>query len=67
MADASASKLVENVMARVAEFAKGAPQSDDIICAAVVRTGKPLNSAWSVWKRRFANWRGAGHVRSSTT
>jgi phosphoserine phosphatase RsbU/P len=67
VADGSASKFVENVMARVAEFAKGAPQSDDIICAAVVRTGKPLNSAWSVWKQRFANWRGAGRARSSAT
>ena len=59
VAECSASKLVENVMARVAEFAKGAPQSDDIICAAVVRTGKPLNSAWSTWKQRFAKWRRA--------
>jgi phosphoserine phosphatase RsbU/P len=28
--------IVENVMARVAEFANGAPQSDDITCAALV-------------------------------
>ena len=37
-AEGSATKLVENVMARVSEFANGAPQSDDIICAAVMRT-----------------------------
>jgi sigma-B regulation protein RsbU (phosphoserine phosphatase) len=39
VAECSASKFVENVMARVAEFANGAPQSDDIICAALVRAG----------------------------
>jgi phosphoserine phosphatase RsbU/P len=32
----SARGLVENVMKRVAEFANGAPQSDDITCAALV-------------------------------
>jgi phosphoserine phosphatase RsbU/P len=63
-AEGSATKLVENVMARVAEFANGAPQSDDIICAAVIRTGKPHNSPWSGWKRRFAKWQGAGHASS---
>jgi phosphoserine phosphatase RsbU/P len=31
--------IVENVMGRVAEFANGAAQSDDITCAAVVRIG----------------------------
>jgi phosphoserine phosphatase RsbU/P len=36
VAEPSARKLVENVMARVAEFANGAPQSDDITCAALV-------------------------------
>jgi serine phosphatase RsbU (regulator of sigma subunit) len=30
--------VVEHVIKRVAEFAKGAPQSDDITCLAVVRT-----------------------------
>jgi phosphoserine phosphatase RsbU/P len=58
-ADGSATRLVDNVMARVVEFANGAPQSDDIICAAFVRAGKPHNSGWSAWKRRFAKWRGA--------
>jgi phosphoserine phosphatase RsbU/P len=37
VADKSATKLVDSVMARVVEFANGAPQSDDIICAAFVR------------------------------
>ena len=32
-----ARKFAENVTARVAEFANGAPVSDDIICAALVR------------------------------
>ncbi len=32
-----ARKIVENVMTRVAEFANGAPQSDDITCVALVR------------------------------
>ena len=32
-----ARRVVEHVMKRVAEFAKGAPQSDDITCVAVVR------------------------------
>jgi phosphoserine phosphatase RsbU/P len=36
-AEGSAANLVDNVMARVIEFANGAPQSDDIICAALVR------------------------------
>jgi phosphoserine phosphatase RsbU/P len=58
-AEGSAIQLVDNVMARVVEFANGAPQSDDIICAAFVRAGRPHNSAWSAWKRRFAKWRGA--------
>ena len=30
-------QVVEHVIKRVAEFAKGAPQSDDITCVAVVR------------------------------
>jgi sigma-B regulation protein RsbU (phosphoserine phosphatase) len=33
----SARKVVENVMMRVAEFANGAPQSDDITCVALLR------------------------------
>jgi serine phosphatase RsbU (regulator of sigma subunit)/CHASE2 domain-containing sensor protein len=33
----SAQSVVEHVIKRVAEFAKGAPQSDDITCVAVVR------------------------------
>jgi serine phosphatase RsbU (regulator of sigma subunit)/CHASE2 domain-containing sensor protein len=33
----SARSVVEHVIKRVAEFAKGAPQSDDITCVAVVR------------------------------
>jgi sigma-B regulation protein RsbU (phosphoserine phosphatase) len=33
-----ARRVVEHVIKRVAEFAKGAPQSDDITCVAVVRT-----------------------------
>jgi phosphoserine phosphatase RsbU/P len=37
-AEGSAANLVDNVMARVVEFANGAPQSDDIICAALVCT-----------------------------
>jgi phosphoserine phosphatase RsbU/P len=37
-AEGSAANLVDNVMARVIEFANGAPQSDDIICAALVCT-----------------------------
>ena len=32
-----ARRVVEHVLKRVAEFAKGAPQSDDITCVAVVR------------------------------
>ena len=60
-AEGSAMQLVDNVMARVVEFANGAPQSDDIICAAFVRAGRPNNSAWSAWKRRFAKWRSAQH------
>ena len=32
-----ARRVVEHVIKRVAEFAKGAPQSDDITCVAVVR------------------------------
>jgi serine phosphatase RsbU (regulator of sigma subunit) len=44
-AEGTATNLVNNVMARVAEFASGAPQSDDIICAALVRTGRPPSSA----------------------
>jgi sigma-B regulation protein RsbU (phosphoserine phosphatase) len=32
-----ARKVVEHVIKRVAEFTKGAPQSDDITCVAVVR------------------------------
>jgi sigma-B regulation protein RsbU (phosphoserine phosphatase) len=39
VAECPARKIVENVMARVAEFASGAAQSDDITCAAIVRTG----------------------------
>jgi len=35
-ADRPARGIVENVMARVVEFANGAPQSDDITCAALV-------------------------------
>ncbi len=61
-AEGSATRLVDNVMARVVEFANGAPQSDDIICAALVRAGQPSNSKWSVWKRRFATWRNALHA-----
>ena len=34
-----ARSVVEHVIKRVAEFAKGAPQSDDITCVAVVRGG----------------------------
>ena len=30
-------RVVENVMMRVAEFANGAPQSDDITCVALLR------------------------------
>jgi len=30
--------VVEHVIKRVAEFANGAPQSDDITCVAVVRS-----------------------------
>jgi serine phosphatase RsbU (regulator of sigma subunit) len=33
-----ARRVVEHVIKRVAEFAKGAPQSDDITCVAVVRS-----------------------------
>ena len=36
VADRTAREIVEKVMARVAEFANGAPQSDDITCAALV-------------------------------
>jgi sigma-B regulation protein RsbU (phosphoserine phosphatase) len=36
--DAGAEAVVQHVMKRVAEFAKGAPQSDDITCVAVRRT-----------------------------
>jgi serine phosphatase RsbU (regulator of sigma subunit)/CHASE2 domain-containing sensor protein len=36
---AGAEAVVQHVIKRVAEFAKGAPQSDDITCVAVVRTG----------------------------
>ena len=32
-----AREVVDHVITRVAEFAKGAPQSDDITCVAVVR------------------------------
>jgi sigma-B regulation protein RsbU (phosphoserine phosphatase) len=32
-----ARRVVEHVIKRVAEFAKGAPQSDDITCVAIVR------------------------------
>jgi len=32
-----ARNVVEHIVKRVAEFAKGAPQSDDITCIAVVR------------------------------
>jgi serine phosphatase RsbU (regulator of sigma subunit) len=35
-----AREVVEHVIKRVAEFAKGAPQSDDITCLAVVRGGQ---------------------------
>jgi serine phosphatase RsbU (regulator of sigma subunit)/CHASE2 domain-containing sensor protein len=34
--------VVEHVIKRVAEFAKGAPQSDDITCVAVVRNRSPM-------------------------
>jgi len=34
-----ARSVVEHVIKRVTEFAKGAPQSDDITCVAVVRNG----------------------------
>ena len=37
--DQPARGVVEHVVKRVAEFAKGAPQSDDITCIAVVRGG----------------------------
>ena len=37
MRSRSAHEVVEHVIKRVAEFAKGAPQSDDITCVAVVR------------------------------
>jgi serine phosphatase RsbU (regulator of sigma subunit) len=37
MRDHPARKVVEHVTKRVAAFAKGAPQSDDITCVAVVR------------------------------
>ena len=37
MRDHPARTVVEQVLKRVAEFAKGAPQSDDITCVAVVR------------------------------
>ena len=33
----SARGVLEHVIKRVAKFAKGAPQSDDITCVAVVR------------------------------
>ena len=35
--DAPARSLVEHIVKRVAEFVKGAPQSDDITCVAIVR------------------------------
>jgi sigma-B regulation protein RsbU (phosphoserine phosphatase) len=35
--------VVENIVKRVAEFAKGAPQSDDITCIAVVRKSVDAN------------------------
>jgi phosphoserine phosphatase RsbU/P len=38
MRSESAQKVVEHVVGRVAEFANGAPQSDDIACMAVIRT-----------------------------
>ena len=44
-AEGTATNLVNNVMARVTEFTSGAPQSDDIICAALVRTGRPPKSS----------------------
>jgi serine phosphatase RsbU (regulator of sigma subunit) len=37
--DQPARRVVEHVVKRVTEFAKGAPQSDDITCVAVVRNG----------------------------
>lgn len=37
----SARSVVEHVIKRVTEFAKGAPQSDDITCVAVVRDERP--------------------------
>jgi serine phosphatase RsbU (regulator of sigma subunit) len=37
--DRPARSVVEHVVKRVTEFAKGAPQSDDITCVAVVRGG----------------------------
>ena len=37
--DQPARGVVEHVVKRVTEFAKGAPQSDDITCIAVVRGG----------------------------
>jgi serine phosphatase RsbU (regulator of sigma subunit)/CHASE2 domain-containing sensor protein len=36
--DNNARTMVEHVIKRVSEFAKGAPQSDDITCVAIVRT-----------------------------
>jgi serine phosphatase RsbU (regulator of sigma subunit) len=40
MRDHPAREVVEHVIKRVTEFAKGAPQSDDITCLAVVRGGQ---------------------------
>src|SRR5262249_33199569 len=37
-----ARSVVEHVVKRVVEFAKGAPQSDDITCVAVVRNDRAL-------------------------
>ena len=39
-----ARSVVEHVIKRVTEFAKGAPQSDDITCVAVVRDAPPLDA-----------------------
>jgi phosphoserine phosphatase RsbU/P len=41
VADRPACEIVKNVMVRVAEFANGAPQSDDITCAALARFAVP--------------------------
>ena len=53
--------VVEHVIARVAAFAKGAPQSDDITCVAVVRNEPtspiPVSSAIAALLRTIAKFR----------